>query len=148
MGGTMVNMNDVIWKWLSVVVIGVLVGVWIKPAHADYGGIQNAGVWEGTLRNQLIVACFNSLGGQVGAYYYRKYGKPIRLDLPLENPYWHEDGDKGFWRLRSRKGDTLTGTWYSGKDESTLPIRLKLIVHAIKGKACPQQSFLGGVKGE
>lgn len=88
-----------------------------------------AGVWEGTVGNQPVRACFNEPGVRdgFGAYYYKAHLQPIYL-RPLENePGTYVEGypwEKQIpqWILDKVTEDKITGRW--SKDRHELSFRL------------------------
>ena len=91
-----------------------------------------SGVWEGTLGDQKIEACFGVAGDpDGGSYYYLRHLKLIPLEAPTApkgtwvEGYDDEKKDAPRWTLAAAGANVLSGTW-SGSGKS-LPIRLTRI---------------------
>jgi len=66
------------------------------------------GVWEGTLGDQGILACFN--GADRGtSYYYKRFLGRIPLSRTAQDTSWHEEVETGLWALDAPVGATLSG---------------------------------------
>lgn len=94
------------------------------PVPASYEG-----VWQGTLGDQPVRACFtNREWGPFGAYYYLSHLKLIALETPEKGSAAYREGSdadaKGpEWIVDTVAGAELLGRWVGGG--RTLPIRLK-----------------------
>lgn len=84
------------------------------------------GVWEGTIGDHEVVACFDS-SPPGGSYYYQRFLTPIRLRRTAGDTFWHEEGETGRWTLEAPVNDTISGTWRSIKGRTSLGINLRLI---------------------
>lgn len=93
-----------------------------QPAPADYPGI-----WEGTVGNLPIRACFVRRDwGSFGAYYYLSQKRLIPLEAMAGSvsAFSEGAGDPGSprWQIQSADGNRLQGGWTSGR--RTLPVQL------------------------
>src|SRR5690349_4098884 len=89
------------------------------------------GIWEGTVGNLPVRACFvRREYSRFGAYYYLSQRRLIALDAEegTENAYREgggAGGDGPRWRIEQAGPDTLTARW-TGNGRS-LPVRLRRV---------------------
>lgn len=119
-----------------------------------------AGIWEGTIGNLPVRACFMGREeGAFGAYYYRSRLQLIAL-TPVETMHgaFNEaaggsDGtgpgaDPARWQIERATGTMLTARWTSGR--RTLPVRLRRVAGALDEGPCASLAFhrprLAGVR--
>ncbi|RZI97759.1 MAG: hypothetical protein EOO54_29470, partial [Haliea sp.] len=118
-----------------------LSGASLLAATALAQGTPPRGVWEGTLGEQPVVACFNGedFGG---SYYYLKFLRPIQLAQNNNRGAWHEEGRSGSWQLNRPQGNRMTGTWLPPKKGSaSLPLALTLIDGGGENLACGSDAY-------
>lgn len=131
--------------------IDILVAALAATLHADAQPLE--GVWQGTLGNQAIVACFNGTLGdeQTGSYYYERHKQPIHLSSNAGKPEWTESSTPdagiksevtGIWRL-SPAGlvGSVHGAWSPPKGGKTLPIVLTRIAEPGNEHACGSEAY-------
>jgi hypothetical protein len=119
------------------------------PAAAAAVHLQ--GVWQGTLGDQAIVACFNSAegGSQVGSYFYQRHKQPIHLALAAGQDSWTEQADagaalgdvSGHWNLGQPDEGGLKGSWSSVRGDRSLPIALKPLGDIHADDACGSDAY-------
>ncbi len=86
------------------------------------------GIWEGTVGNLPIRACFvNREWGPFGAYFYLSQRRLIALDGVEGSPLAFREGvaddaNAPRWQVQSVSGSQLQGRWSGGR--RTLPVRL------------------------
>lgn len=99
------------------------------PAPAAYEG-----VWQGTVGDVAVRACFtNRQWGPFGAYYYLSQLKLIPLATPEKGTQTYREGEGADtnlpgWIVDQVVGDELRGRWAA--PDRTLPIRLKRMAMA------------------
>jgi len=105
----------------------LVAAVFAGPASAqDEQSLR--GVWQGTVGDQSVHACFGGSGDERGVYYYDRYRELIRLQ-PVENSAgafvealgWSDPGDAS-WQVDSMDQDSATGIWRDA--DSNAPIML------------------------
>lgn len=106
------------------------------------------GVWQGTIGNLAVLACFQDQGGHDGiggAYYYLDHLRLITLSPKntKNSKGWIEMGSGGerasnpWWEVHLEGQDHITGTWHGAR--RMLRINLKRI--APGGSACSSTAF-------
>lgn len=105
----------------------------VQPASAAL-----AGVWEGTIGNLPVRACFGERDwGPFGAYYYLSRRRLIPLDQVegAAGTFSEGSADPGNprWRVESAGGDRLQARWSQGR--RVLPVRLTRV--AVPGEDAP-----------
>ncbi|MDO9404661.1 MAG: hypothetical protein Q7T87_11580 [Polaromonas sp.] len=116
-------------------------GALLLTAAAQAQGTPPRGVWEGTLGDRPIIACFNGedFGG---SYYYTKFLRPIQLAQNNNRGPWHEEGRSGSWQLNKPEGQRMTGTWLPPKKGSaSLPLDLTLVAGGGENLACGSDAY-------
>ena len=90
-----------------------------------------SGVWQGTVGDAKVEACFGVAGDpDGGSYYYLRHLKPIALEAQKgARPTWTEGFDDNktapSWTLAASDANALTGSWSGGG--KTLPIKLSRV---------------------
>jgi hypothetical protein len=113
-------------------------------AAAQAAPAELAGVWEGTVGDLTVRACFATPDwGRFGAYYYLSRLQLIALEAEEgRNLAFRESGDEQAsqprWQIQRVVGAELTGQWSAGR--RTLPLRLRRI-----GRAEGEDSACGTV---
>ncbi|MEL1249511.1 hypothetical protein [Aurantiacibacter gilvus] len=107
---------------LGAVCAGLLALV-ATPAAAQETGLR--GVWQGTVGNLPVHACFNGEDGD-GVYYYDRHKLLIGL-LNEEGVFaeriGYDDPGEANWRMTAIEGGSASGTWQEGA--RALPITLQ-----------------------
>lgn len=116
------------------------------PAVADREDVFS-GVWNGTLGDHEIIACFNG-NNSYGSYYYLSHRKPIRLEKMEGAGVWQEtlnNSKTGAWELKAiaNKGEPvrLTGIWKNPKGGASLPISLAASIDEGGAPVCGSDAY-------
>ena len=115
----------------------------LTPFTVSAGAASPQGVWGGTVGTKAVVVCFNrgSPWTAYGSYYYVDYLKPIVLTTRDTDPYWHEQGDTGKWKLAAPVNGVIVGTWSNESTGKVLPISLALVDGNDDESACARDSY-------
>ena len=118
------------------------------PAISATERASEAGVWEGSIGNLPVQACFNVHDwGTTGGYYYRSRLRAIALQQSDEKKQIFVEGvaepDPATprWLIERVDGGSLAGTWKKGAN--TLPIALKRLELKEKESPCASMLFQG-----
>jgi hypothetical protein len=141
----------------------ILVASIALTTYATADDFALRGVWEGTIGDKNIIACFNTATTdtsitELGSYYYLRYLSPIRLvkregqwleenryEKNHRPPVWpNEIANKpspitGVWSIESVKDRKLIGSWKSADGNKVLALRLMLVEES--AKACSSNSY-------
>ena len=125
-----------------------------SSAPTDYSHLL--GVWDGTIGNLPVRACFEdqrSTGEPWGVYYYRSrlITIPLMKDGKSENLFsegWATDKAAPRWNLMRRTATAIEGSWT--QESKSLPLRLARVPTREKDAPCAslefQQPRLAGVR--
>lgn len=121
-----------------------------KVPDAPFDPDDIAGVWQGTVGELPVLACFNADDERdFGVYYYRSKLRPIALRTAEDKPVGSFAEQKGYddptgptWKVARVAGDRLEGVWRN--DGKTLPIALKSVPYEIAeyGSVCGSAAFM------
>lgn len=108
-------------------------------ANAADAAPNLAGVWQGTLGNGGIVACFNGMLDN-GSYYYTRYKTPIQLQKDDKTQRWNEAGSTGSWAL-APSATGIEGTWTDPKTGKSQALTLTLLKETGTQAACASDAY-------
>jgi len=120
--------------------LGPLIAIAAAAAAAPAAAADLPGIWEGTVGNLPVRACFvRREWSRFGAYYYMSQRRLIALDAEegADNAYREGGGDgaeRPRWLIEQAGPDTLSARWTG--NGRTLPVRLRRVAH-VEGEEGP-----------
>lgn len=104
------------------------------------------GVWRGTIGDQPVMVCLDTVN-DLSSYYYPRYPKGLALQTPATaGGVWLEKSQgkvSGEWRLQSPDAGHLTGVWTAARSKRSAAISLSLIGAQRDASPCESEAFNG-----